>query len=480
VADALSTLHAAGILHRDVKPSNIMIDAGGRMVLADFGLARTVGAATLTRTGEALGTPLYMSPEQLLGERARIDGRTDVYGLGATLYELLAGRPLFAATEWPELVRAILEERPQPLHEIAPGVPRELSRVVMKALEKRPEDRYATAAGLRDDLLAFAEGRGVTGRPISATRLRLRRLRRRWKQFAIAAAVLLGLGYIYSTWPATLVVHTYPAAEVLVDGRSLGTTPLKTSVRPGSRELLLRSPGFRDDVRELSLKPGGSASVERILIASNPEDPKAVELLAKRYELAMAEFTVAMERTRGGDDDGILPLYPRGDVRLEDLAELRIDIGPEWAGKGTLEVRRRGESGALFSAQFAPDRLSTVAPVPEAAKSLKPGDEFEWGFYPEKGDPVIATCRIRAPPRTLEELDQDLAEQDATLRAILRANCLLKEGLLLAAYLEASRIADEGRQLERSYAVMQRALEGMGLSHSPLWLELIHRIEKAG
>ncbi|MCK6459739.1 MAG: serine/threonine protein kinase, partial [Planctomycetes bacterium] len=184
VADALHTIHSEGIVHRDVKPANIMADAKGRMVLADFGLARSAGAATLTRTGEALGTPLFMSPEQLLGDRARVDGRTDVYGLGATLYDLLAGRPLFDARDWPELVRAILEERPKPLHEVAPGIPVELSRIVMKALEKQPEDRYADAAAMRDDLLAFADGRAVAGRPVSGMRLRLRRLRGSWRPLA--------------------------------------------------------------------------------------------------------------------------------------------------------------------------------------------------------------------------------------------------------------------------------------------------------
>jgi serine/threonine protein kinase len=100
VADALHAIHGAGVVHRDVKPGNIMADSKGRMVLADFGLARSAGTATLTKTGEALGTPLFMAPEQLLGDRARIDGRSDVYGLGATLYDLLTGRPLFGATDW--------------------------------------------------------------------------------------------------------------------------------------------------------------------------------------------------------------------------------------------------------------------------------------------------------------------------------------------------------------------------------------------
>ena len=95
VADALHTLHEHGIIHRDIKPSNIMIEESGRMVLADFGLARTLVSAALTKTGEALGTPLYMSPEQLMGRGDEVNRRSDVYGLGATLYEVFAGHPPF-------------------------------------------------------------------------------------------------------------------------------------------------------------------------------------------------------------------------------------------------------------------------------------------------------------------------------------------------------------------------------------------------
>jgi hypothetical protein len=479
IADALHAIHKAGVVHRDVKPGNIMADSQGRMVLADFGLARSAGAATLTRTGEALGTPLFMSPEQLLGDRARLDGRSDVYGLGATLYELLARRPLFDAVEWPELVRAILDERPRPLHEVAPGVPVELSRVVMKALEKRPEDRYPDAAAMRDDLLAFAEGRSVAGRPVSEARLQLRRLRGRWRPLVIAAAVLLVAGYLFmSFFPATLAISTYPVAEVFLGEERLGTTPLETSVRPGRYRLVLRSEGFRDWVDDVRLKPGGTWSFERTLIA-DASDPRAREALASRYEIVMAEMK-EMKRTRSGVvEDWIAPLYPRGDVRPQDVGDLRIDIGPEWDAKGTLEIRRNGD--VLYSARFAPDKLSTVAPVPEEAKAqLKPGDTFEWGFHPEKGDPVVARCKLVPDARSTERMERDLEDQDPALVALLRANALLRENLLLAAYRQAERLADEGKLVKEALAVMQHALDGMGLEDSVLWWQLDGRIREAG
>jgi hypothetical protein len=475
VADALHAIHSEGIVHRDVKPGNIMADAKGRMVLADFGLARSAGAATLTRTGEALGTPLFMSPEQLLGDRARVDGRTDVYGLGATLYELLARRPLFDAREWPELVRAILEERPKPL----PGIPAELSRIVMKALEKQPEDRYADAAAMRDDLLAFADGRAVAGRPVSGARRSLRRLRGRWRPLAIAAATLLLAVYLFlNFFPATLTIRTYPAAEVFLGEERLGTTPLETTVRPGRYKLVLRSKGFRDWVDDVRLKPGGTWSFERTLIA-DPGDPHAREYLAGRYQIVMAEIQ-QIDRTRsGGLGDRIAPLYPCGNVRPQDVDDLRIDIGPDWDATGTLEIRAGG--AVLYAAKFDPENLSTVMPVPAEAKAaLKPGDDFEWGFFPEKGEPAVARCRLVADTGGTERLERDLEGQDPLLLGLFRANALLAEGLHLAAYREAERLSGAPVLEREALAVMQHALKGMGLVDSVLWWDLDDRIQRAG
>jgi len=479
VADALHAIHGKGVVHRDVKPGNIMADSTGRMVLADFGLARDVGAATLTKTGEALGTPLFMSPEQLMGDRGRIDGRTDVYGLGATLYELLAHRPLFEATDWPELVLAILEQRPKPLHEVAPDVPKELSRVVMKALEKRPEDRYESAAALRDDLLAFAEGRSVAGRPVSDAKLRLRKLRGRWKPLVgVAAALALAVFLFLNFFPATLTINTYPVAEVFLGDRSLGTTPIEASVRPGEYRLVLKSQGFRDYVSDVKLRPGGTWSFNQMLVA-DPNDPHAREILEKRYELAMAQLQAVQRSRGGGEDDAVEPLYPRGDVRLRDLDDLRIDVGAAWAAKGKLQVRAGGK--VLWSGDFAPENLSTVEPVPEAAKAaLKPGDKFEWGFFPEKGDPVVARCTLVAEPKGLGDMERDLSEQDPSLVALLRVKLLLKEKLFLAAYREAARLADAGKFGNDPLAVMQQAVKGMGLEETPIGQDLVERIDRAG
>ena len=148
VADALSYAHGRGVIHRDIKPDNILIDAeSGRAMVTDFGIARAVqeGAdSRLTATGMAIGTPTYMSPEQAVGERA-IDGRSDLYSLGVVAYQMLAGEPPFTAQSTPALLMKQLTELPVPINERRPDVPADLAAVVMTLLEKEPERRFPNA-----------------------------------------------------------------------------------------------------------------------------------------------------------------------------------------------------------------------------------------------------------------------------------------------------------------------------------------------
>src|SRR5262249_52373428 len=166
VADALAHAHSRRIIHRDVKPTNILPSADHAPVLVDYGLALGDSQAGGGAKGIITGTPSYMSPEQATGTAHRIDGRTDIYSLGAVLYEMLTGRVPFRATNQRELLRQVRDDEPQPPRQLVGDIPPELERICLKALAKRQEDRYTTAgdfaAELRRVLPTIAEA-GLTG-----------------------------------------------------------------------------------------------------------------------------------------------------------------------------------------------------------------------------------------------------------------------------------------------------------------------------
>lgn len=187
-AEAAHAAHRLELVHRHMKPSNTMIARGeGAAIYAfvvDFGLIREVGGEALTQTGTALGTPSFIAPEQALGERGRIDRRTDVNGPGASLYEAIAGMPPHSGDTPLEVLLKVAREEPRPLWEVAPWVPRDLATVVMKRLEREPATRYESARALALDLARFLNGEPVFALPPSAL-TRLARLA--WRhRFAVA------------------------------------------------------------------------------------------------------------------------------------------------------------------------------------------------------------------------------------------------------------------------------------------------------
>jgi serine/threonine-protein kinase len=207
LARAVHHAHTQGILHRDLKPANVLVTPGARPGdlephVTDFGLARAHAAdaelTRLTTSGELLGTPSYMSPEQARGEE--VDARTDVYALGATLYEMLAGRPPFQADSVTGTLMKALREPPKPLRQVVPTAPKALDAIVTKALEKERGHRYATAGAMAEDLERFVRGDSVVARiPDPITRA-ARWARRRPLTIAIGALVLAGGAFGAGVW----------------------------------------------------------------------------------------------------------------------------------------------------------------------------------------------------------------------------------------------------------------------------------------
>jgi serine/threonine protein kinase len=164
VARALAYAHAEGVVHRDIKPGNLMLDAKGHACIIDFGLARFFDDASVTSTGQLIGTPLYMSPEQVTG-RIPVDHRSDVYSLGLVLYELLSLRRPFEATSRENLLRIIVTKALPPLSGRNPDLPRELEAIVHKATQKDPEERYQSAEEFANDLDRYLDGKAVAAPP---------------------------------------------------------------------------------------------------------------------------------------------------------------------------------------------------------------------------------------------------------------------------------------------------------------------------
>jgi serine/threonine-protein kinase len=166
VARAVEHLHQHGIVHRDLKPSNILIDAAGEPFVTDFGLAKVFASGSeLTTTGAVLGTPSYMSPEQAAGQPSQIGPASDIYSLGAVLYELLAGRPPFREENPVETLLQVLNGEPLLPREWNPHVPRPLERICLKCLARSPEERYRSAGALADDLEHYLRGEPLEARP---------------------------------------------------------------------------------------------------------------------------------------------------------------------------------------------------------------------------------------------------------------------------------------------------------------------------
>lgn len=190
IAEAVAHLHAEGIIHRDLKPSNILIDRTGQPCLVDFGLAKAAdGFHDPTMTGTILGTPSYMSPEQAAGRVREIAERSDVYSLGAIMYEMLCGRPPFLADSAFDTVLQVMEREPLPLRHWNPSIPKSLEQICLRCLEKSPERRYASALELAQDLERWSHGEY----PAFASRSPVFQLVRNIRRHPAAAYRLLGL-----------------------------------------------------------------------------------------------------------------------------------------------------------------------------------------------------------------------------------------------------------------------------------------------
>jgi serine/threonine protein kinase/WD40 repeat protein len=385
-ARALDHAHQSGVVHRDVKPANLLVDAARNVWITDFGLAHCQGGAGLTATGDVVGTVRYMSPEQALGRRGYLDHRTDIYSLGVTLYELVTLQAPFPGEDrHAVLCQVVGEEPPPPARRLNPAVPAELETIIVKAIAKNPAERYATAQELADDLERFLDDRPIRARRpgvVARGRKWARRHRSLVVSLAISATLLIvgavaGLA-LYAREQSQLAKDRAEVVKAKEDQELLAKQALYTTLL-GKATLLRRArePGYRqrvfDDLRQaaalgvpdpdpaavrtevlaclgdpLGLPPLSFPNVPR---ARRPEMPKPFQrILREQFEGKAPVYAISPDgklmATFGGT-----PRTPR----LRNPGTLTL-----WGLDGPIDVGR-SILGYVYALAFAPDSKSLIA-----------------------------------------------------------------------------------------------------------------------
>jgi serine/threonine protein kinase/lipoprotein NlpI len=381
VAEGLQYAHEHGVVHRDVKPSNLLVNSDGRMMISDFGLARGQDVPSMTASRALLGTARYMSPEQVDEHGGRVDGRTDVYGLGATLYELLALRPMFAAADDREVLDCVLNKEPVPPRRCVRRVPAELETICLKAVEKDPAQRYQTAQDLRDDLERWLLDLPITARRPS-TLVRVGKfVRRRKLPVALGAAAVVLLVAASVFYVANRTSHREAAAaQSLAESRRV--------------QLLV-------DETEQELSAGRLASALEKANAGLAEQPDSADLLRLRGEVLH----------HLGREDEALAIYERLLARDPD----------DWKTQyGMIFLLQTNEASPLFHYDKAESVRRTI-PREERQRRVAHHREQVLRIRPESAEAYYLLAEAEADPhRAITLLDQAL-ERCPTLGEALLA-----------------------------------------------------------
>ena len=384
VARAVHHCHEQGVIHRDLKPANVLLRDDGEPVVTDFGLAREDTAERMTRTGELLGTPSYMAPEQVEGQRDAQDRRTDVYALGAILYECLTGEPPFGADSKAALVKQILLEDPVSVRKKVPAAPEDLDVIAAKCLEKERSNRYQTALELACDLARFLKGEPIVARPLSSAEKRQRWIKRHGRELVLGTvgATLLLFGAVVF---GGLALHTYLRGEKIArTDRAVLDVARIASSEGFPRLPRAISPALEEAVRPLRAARGDLGLEGRLLVrwADLTQDPRRA--LAGKDAL----------------DD------PRAQA-LDAVAALRLREAPLLA---SVKARAKGAELEILEAR-EPPRLKRLV---EAYDHLGEDEKAVWA------DAFVDDC-ARAFERVFAGEEEPAPESARLLKALLAA-----------------------------------------------------------
>ncbi len=339
IAETMQFAHDRGIVHRDLKPSNVLVDRQQRPLITDFGLAKHVSnQSQITISGAIVGTPSYMPPEQAEGKGDQIGPTSDIYSLGAILYELVTGRPPFKAATPFETIRQVIQDEPLSPRLVNPGVPKDLETICLKCLQKEQSRRYETSQNLADELGRFLRGEPINARPINRL-ARFWRLCRRYPVTSSAIALALLLLVMTAVVSTTLSITTARAltqAEHDFRQAMAAVNDLFTTV---SEDTLLNQPGMQPLRKDLLEK---ALTYYEGFLAQRKNDPRVQD------ELGSAYFRVGLITEALESPDKALDAYETArqmqtsllEARPGDAARLEA-LGNTLNALGTVRVKQK-------------------------------------------------------------------------------------------------------------------------------------------
>ncbi|HET9419173.1 MAG TPA: protein kinase [Chthoniobacterales bacterium] len=440
VARAIEHAHTAGILHRDLKPGNILLDARGEPLVSDFGLAKWLDATSdLTRTMTVFGTPGYIAPEQVRSPAEMLTAAVDVYSLGAILFELLSGRPPFVAEHAIAVIHQAAEKQAPRLRSVAPALSRDLETICARCLERDPRARYQSAGVLAEDLERWLEDRPISVRPVCAP-VRLWRWSRRNRRLAVACAACVLLGAVAAlrqlqSWhlesavrKAVLAAHSIAVLPFLnLDTGEMANDMTARLGKALRAELPALGPAKIVELPIPSAKWTGTGNVDEIRIAAGQADTRAVLSGTVRHSGRGVRLSIHLFRETGDDT----------------LGQWLLDVG---AIEELPQALRRpgGIAALLYRALDARTHAQKGASNTDAAMV----DDVARGYF--------NAGRALLDRRTIPDMDRAINCFEEAVRAAPAS--VAARSYLALAYLGRNFLTANPAHMERAFAVANQAL----------------------